>query len=206
MKISCAHVLFFLALGTAASTTVAWSCAVWVKPFEPNYRLLRQPGAPGPPEKWKDWWASHAPRGFPSEPMMGGVTAAFGISVESMWATRSDGAGDFLIQGVDRQRVGWPMRCMEGSRWYDQATGRVAHKSYMKIPLISTNLPVQLLLWGTVVNSLFWATASLVLFMAFQFMRRGTRLWRGRCPKCAFDLRGCVSGGCPECGWSRIGT
>jgi hypothetical protein len=33
----------------------------------------------------------------------------------------------------------------------------------------------------------------------------GRRYWlkRGMCPKCHYDLRGDLAGGCPECGWNR---
>ena len=33
--------------------------------------------------------------------------------------------------------------------------------------------------------------------------RRGYRAWDGRCEECGYDLRGDLSGGCPECGWNH---
>jgi hypothetical protein len=36
-------------------------------------------------------------------------------------------------------------------------------------------------------------------------LRRRSRLRRGQCPRCAYDLRG-TPAGCPECGWARPAT
>lgn len=36
--------------------------------------------------------------------------------------------------------------------------------------------------------------------------RRRLRSKHTTCPECDYDLRGRPDGGCPECGWNRIGT
>ena len=33
--------------------------------------------------------------------------------------------------------------------------------------------------------------------------RAGRRASKGLCPRCAYDLRGDLDSGCPECGWNR---
>ena len=49
---------------------------------------------------------------------------------------------------------------------------------------------------------------GVALIIALPFILRRYRLFmpfrvRGRCPKCAYDLRGDTDEGCPECGWGR---
>jgi len=75
-------------------------------------------------------------------------------------------------------------------------------------------LPVDFLVLGFAINTVLYAAVLFVLFFGFQHSRRIIRLRRGRCPKCAYDLRGTPGssessgssggGGCPECGWGRF--
>lgn len=65
-------------------------------------------------------------------------------------------------------------------------------------------LPLRPLLIGTLVNTLIFGA---MLGFVFLLAVGGRRLWRyerGRCPRCAYDLRRGFSTGCPECGWGRI--
>ena len=59
-------------------------------------------------------------------------------------------------------------------------------------------------LWpGFLIDTLFYAALWLGLIVGFGAARRTLRKRRGRCPMCAYDLRGNLDAGCPECGWNR---
>ncbi len=64
-------------------------------------------------------------------------------------------------------------------------------------------IPLRPLMIGTLVNTLiFSAMLGFLLLLA----SGGRRLWRyerGRCPRCAYDLRRDFQSGCSECGWAR---
>jgi hypothetical protein len=48
-----------------------------------------------------------------------------------------------------------------------------------------------------------WFGALLLLGSVSAASRRAARVRRGRCPRCAYDLRHEMDGGCPECGWNK---
>ena len=56
---------------------------------------------------------------------------------------------------------------------------------------------------GIAINSAWWGMLWGVLVLIPAGVRRTIWGWRGRCPKCGYDLRGQAIEGCPECGWKR---
>ncbi len=56
---------------------------------------------------------------------------------------------------------------------------------------------------GFAVNTLFYSAIIWLFAFAPFKLRRYVRHKRGRCIKCAYDLRSDFSAGCPECGWGR---
>ena len=59
--------------------------------------------------------------------------------------------------------------------------------------------PGTAIIWGVVIPlGLLCADAYLLLGW-----RQQSRLARGRCPNCGYNLRGKLDAGCPECGWGR---
>jgi len=88
-------------------------------------------------------------------------------------------------------------------------------------------LPLRPIWPGFLIDTLFYAAIWFAIFFGFTGAKRFSRIRRGRCPRCGYDLRGqrqAVSGqrsevnpphpsplpegegvraGCPECGWGR---
>ena len=64
-------------------------------------------------------------------------------------------------------------------------------------------LPLRPIALGFIINTLLYAAALLLMFIACAYARRRVRIRHGRCPKCGNDLRGDFAQGCPECGWGR---
>ncbi len=64
-------------------------------------------------------------------------------------------------------------------------------------------LPLSPIWRGLAVDTAVWAGAWLALWEGAWWARRSARRRRGRCLDCAYDLRGALTGGCPECGWGR---
>jgi hypothetical protein len=56
-------------------------------------------------------------------------------------------------------------------------------------------------LWpGFALDTAFYGTLTFLLWSAPGVLRRRSRLRRGACPACGYDLRGNAGGRCPECG------
>ena len=64
-------------------------------------------------------------------------------------------------------------------------------------------LPLQPIWIGFIIDLIFYAAVCLILILNASLLNRYRRLLRGRCPNCAYDLRGDSGGGCSECGWGR---
>jgi hypothetical protein len=68
-------------------------------------------------------------------------------------------------------------------------------------------LPVRPIWGGFAVNSVFYAVVLALLYWALtvplRFVREVSRVRRGCCIACGYDLGFDFVGGCPECGWRR---
>ncbi len=67
----------------------------------------------------------------------------------------------------------------------------------------SRTVPLAVIWPGFLINTLLYGALSFGLLFGLGAARRGLRKKRGRCPMCAYDLRGDLDAGCPECGWGR---
>lgn len=101
--------------------------------------------------------------------------------------------------------VGWPnpmLWCafdLENSPAVYPSTGLDTglHHDLFDFPRVLPFRPV----WsGQIFCAGFWLAIVLLVRGPAGAMRRQVRRWRGRCGHCRYDLRGNVSGVCPECG------
>jgi len=120
-----------------------------------------------------------------------------------------------LLSGVES---GWPMRAVRSRTRLEYTStpgGPQVLKTHgrwdppwapwgtMRLSMEHPGLPWLPIFPGFLVNSVLYAAAAyLLLTLAVQF-HRWTLLRRGRCPRCAYDLRHDLAAGCPECGWNR---
>lgn len=70
--------------------------------------------------------------------------------------------------------------------------------------------PGQRIVWGGYVHNVLSAMMAVATILSFGWVRDRWRergetfaMEKGLCPACRYDLRGEMSGGCPECGWRR---
>ena len=59
---------------------------------------------------------------------------------------------------------------------------------------------------GLIVNTLLFAFVIFVCVTTIRAIRHGSRMLRGRCPICNYELAFDFSDGCPECGWRKEPT
>jgi len=120
-------------------------------------------------------------------------------------------------------RAGWPMKALLGGHLINarrrqgivsSRTERWRTVDAIDISLINPkkddwagrDLPLRPMCPGFAINTLFYAIILWLLIPGPFVLRRLIRIKRGRCPRCGYDLRHALSGGCPECGWKREGT
>jgi hypothetical protein len=132
-----------------------------------------------------------------------------------------------LARSLHEEAWGWPLRALYSRTWLaDDPTGlpdnvessngvvirnQVATAGFLtggRNVRITTGRDVRILplapVWsGLIGNSAAFAAAWWMLLVGFSRARSLMRTRRGRCPKCAYDLRGDLRAGCPECGWNR---
>ena len=121
-------------------------------------------------------------------------------------------------------QVGWPFFCLEGSiasardgTKTRQTLSTIAEPELLGVPLprfdgaprgsgaISPiwQAPTGVNPLGLAANTLLYAAAWLLPLIGVGRARAMWRRRKGRCAVCAYDLRGQVSPGCPECGSGR---
>ena len=110
--------------------------------------------------------------------------------------------------------IGWPMPCFVGA-WFGSTGVPAPTRRYLDTVALPNwlaaltrgghrrVLPMRPIWSNLGVNALFFALLwSAILWPPF-LLRAKARNVRGLCPKCAYDLRGNLEQGCPECGWRR---
>lgn len=111
---------------------------------------------------------------------------------------------------VAQTRIGWPALAYKTFRYRSSSpSGRVQvyESATVKLPLLRNESPLTPVYPGAIVNALaYWFVVFVSLALPSQLTvitTRRLRKHRGRCPRCAYDLRGDTDAGCPECGWNR---
>lgn len=67
-------------------------------------------------------------------------------------------------------------------------------------------LPLRPLWPGFLLDTGFYAVLWALPLFGLPLIRQSRRKRKGRCPKCAYDLKRDFNSGCPECGWRRAGN
>ena len=180
-------VAIFLLLGAVVNVAVAWGCAMWSSGAGRSC---------GPPTEGDlAWWRQHGPPGFSEEPSGVMDVSGFGVSQSLMWIPAH-------AKFVSRTRTGWPIRSMEGARWYDRSNRRGFDQRIAFLPQWLPKdrifVPLRPLLSGTAANTAVYSVLLWLVFLAFIRMKRRWRTQRGRCIACGYPLG--TSPVCTECG------
>ena len=104
-----------------------------------------------------------------------------------------------MVARLSEWAYGWP--CV--SMWYQFEGDDGLWPESSSVYLAGRHLPIKIVWFGFVVNSLFYAGVLCLLMCGSFALRRFMRRKRGLCVACGYELRGDFSAGCPECGWQR---
>ena len=104
-----------------------------------------------------------------------------------------------MVARLSEWAYGWP--CV--SMWYQFEGDDGLWPESSSVYLAGRHLPIKIVWFGFVVNSLFYAGVLCLLMCGSFALRRFMRRKRGLCVACGYDLRGEFSAGCSECGWRR---
>lgn len=99
---------------------------------------------------------------------------------------------------------GWPARCLRSFEIEGTVAGAGAFRATRLWP--NDFIPLVPYPPGFAADTALYGlpyAAIWIAVLAHRAVRQ--RRWRnhGRCPRCVYDLRGDLQGGCPECGWNR---
>lgn len=139
------------------------------------------------------------------------VIRKFGCELRVVSANDNDGrAAPRRAIIVSRLDSGWPFRALRGYKiLYMERQSDGSRKTsnrefgYVRIPLSSKWVPVEVVRRGFVTNTLIYATSIGILIICLLALQRLSRRARGKCTNCGYDLRHDYSAGCPECGRCR---
>lgn len=99
---------------------------------------------------------------------------------------------------------GWPLRSWISRTAYMDGAFTVESGLRVQTRAREVILPTSPSLPGMVANAIFNGTAlgllGLALLQTWRAVRARLRGGKGRCKRCGYDLRGCASAQCPECG------
>jgi len=122
------------------------------------------------------------------------------------------------IASIQEQAAGWPCLALRGTHYFDPSTGndnktaqhRFAYRrsciflpTWLRPDETLYSLPIEPIFPGFLINAVLYAIVLWMLLCGPFALRRLIRRKRGCCPKCGYDLRGELGGGCSECGWRR---
>lgn len=159
-------------------------------------------------------WRNRREPDWPDEPRVAtrhnylGVTFRSMLWRESEWSAPIEDVASKMTKvdnySIDVLESGWPLRCVAGERWgeYHRPSGPIQSASGMFVAF-GAQWPNRVLWLGMVLNEVFYGAVIVLPFVGWIQGRRAIRRRRGRCPQCAYDLRGDLSSGCPECGQGR---
>jgi hypothetical protein len=101
---------------------------------------------------------------------------------------------------------GFPFRCFYGGRRTEPGGGTATLRGAIELP--PRFHPASFLPYtpdgpGLASNAVVHVLVWLGFLVIPASLRDARRVRRGKCANCCYDLRPCLSAGCPECGWNR---
>lgn len=122
---------------------------------------------------------------------------------------------------VTEVESGWPFRAMSFARFTQQDEDVIyiysTRRDWCNLPVswppISLEnwwperrqLPIVPVWGGFLADGMFYGLMVWTMVSVGVWWKRKRRMARFLCPICAYDLRGGLGSGCPECGWARAG-
>jgi len=213
--------LWRVPLGAITAILVAWGCALYCKPDS----ITRQFVAEQSTDSGRRAWTWNDRHGFG----VAWLWISEGIVREEPPDQRRDPPHwirielNPAVQGQDLYlAAGWPMLALSArengtalragapGRWALGQAQRNENWEYVYVMARSNSgdpydgrlLPLLPIVPGLAVNVAFWTGAWMMLIAPLIHLRGIRRGRRGLCPDCKYDLRGCASDRCPECGRS----
>jgi hypothetical protein len=192
--------------GAVLTVAVAWWC------------FHNAPEAKLTASRPREPWLYSVPNDWPSRPMRTEVREGIGRSgiMQEFLAIDDSYAAEELEElslamvhwyYVDGWASGFPVPALEHVIRNSPATRAMGGEQG---PFVGINwpdgsrsewlVPAKPLWPGFALDTAFYGGIVFLLWSAPGFLRRRSRLRRGACPACGYDLRGISGGTCPECG------
>ncbi|MCH8822920.1 MAG: hypothetical protein IH984_05360 [Planctomycetes bacterium] len=159
-------------------------------------------------------WRGRRDSDWPLDPSTATMHNYFGITrrsliwIEIEWSEPIDDPASKVIKydsySIDIVELGWPVRWIAGEQW-KELHGLATQQQFNTglFQAFGYQWPNRVLWAGMFINVLFYCALIALTFLSWIYIPRANRRRRGRCLKCAYDLRGDYSSGCPECGYGR---
>ncbi|MEE8156023.1 MAG: hypothetical protein V3T53_13810 [Phycisphaerales bacterium] len=159
-------------------------------------------------------WRNRRGPDRPPEPEVATRHSSLGITFRSMLWRKSEWSGPIEdaasrvtkrdSYSIDIVELGWPLRCIAGEVWYERHGPPAPYQSTSgMLVAFGAQWPNRVLWLGMFMNEVFYGVVIVLSFVGWIQGRRAVRQRRGRCPRCAYDPRGDLSSGGPECGQGR---
>jgi len=207
------RLLICLALGAATTVGVAWGFAAFASDAMRHGRfdVVRAPG------EGDGWRLAVRGRAFGRESVTNFAPGSWSgqfeefpvLQIEPWWA-RSDHfrLHQSLPISAQLNAFGWPRLAM----WHvfevdplakSQTPGGIPLQGGLSAITDPRALPCRVLASGFLTNAGIYSLCWFVALYGIRDAIERNMMSRGRCPKCAYDLRHDFFAGCPECGWNR---